>query len=117
MGSPFRLDRVGADGHFKLSGEVDMAVADRLVELLTTSLDGTRDVTLDLRDLCFIDSSGIRALIRISQSLRGRGRLILEAPRGVVDHALQIIGIEQLPEIEVRPGSTSSKGPTGGASS
>jgi anti-sigma B factor antagonist len=101
-GSSFQLMRVGPDGRFKLTGEVDMGVAGGLFVLLQQSMDGTRDLSLDLSDLEFIDSSGIRALIQVAQLLHGRGRLILESPRGAVARVLEIVGADRWPDVEVR---------------
>jgi anti-anti-sigma factor len=100
--STFRLEHLGPGGCFKLSGEVDMTVSDHLVELLRQSLDGARDIVLDLSELMFLDSGGIHALIRVSRLLDGRGRLIIQSPSGVVARVLEIVGADGFPNIEIR---------------
>ena len=46
------------------SGDIDMAVADRLQHVLTSHLaNGAVRVVVDLGDVSFLDSSGIRALV------------------------------------------------------
>jgi len=112
----FRVHRAGADRRFKLSGEVDMAVADGLVEVLQAQLNGGGDLTLDLSELAFIDSTGIHALIRISQRLGGDGRLILESPAGGVARVLEIVGIDRFPHVEIRSPLTRTDEPRKGSS-
>jgi ABC-type transporter Mla MlaB component len=64
--SSFQLVRVGPESRFKLCGEVDLAVADGLFVLLQQSVDGARDLSLDLSDLRFIDCTGLRTLIQVA---------------------------------------------------
>ena len=96
----FQLERAGANRRFTLSGEVDLAVAGGLVELLRRSCDGAEDLTLDLSGLSFLDSSGIHAFIEIKRLLRGR--LILESPTDPVARVFDLVGLARLPGIEIR---------------
>ena len=57
------LDVSGAT-RIRPSGDVDMAVADRLQDVITAHLsNGAVRVVVDLGDVTFLDSSGIRALL------------------------------------------------------
>ena len=59
------------------SGEIDLATAPELEACLDALFEsGTRRIIIDLRDVTFIDSTGLRAL------LRARGRL--EVTRGIL---------------------------------
>ncbi len=100
----FRLEHLGPDGCYKLSGEVDMAASEGLVELVRRSVDGARDIVLDLSELSFMDSSGVHALIRINRLLDGRGRLIIQSPSPVVARLLEIVGADGFPNFEIRTG-------------
>lgn len=53
-------------GHLRVvvSGEVDMATADSLVQAAT--LDGATRVTLDLREVTFFDSAAIHAVLGLA---------------------------------------------------
>ena len=44
-----------------MSGELDMAVTGRFLEAVQPAIDENRDVTLDLSELTFLDSSGVQA--------------------------------------------------------
>jgi anti-sigma B factor antagonist len=78
---PFRVvERRDQDDVLRITliGELDLAVADRLsARLDQLSSDRTR-VRLDLSRLTFIDSSGIRSLIRAAQHVSENGEQLIE---------------------------------------
>jgi anti-anti-sigma factor len=56
-------------------GEIDLASADCLLRALTAAImAGAPEVVVDLREVCFLDSAGMRALVRTQELLRDRGR-------------------------------------------
>jgi anti-anti-sigma factor len=55
-------DRDGR-AHLTLRGELDLATAPELEQLVNELLDGGQEVVVDLRALEFMDSSGIRVLV------------------------------------------------------
>ncbi len=65
-----------------LTGELDMRTATELSECLARCLaDGASDLTVDLRGLAFMDSSGLRLLIELYDRSREEGwRLRLVRP-------------------------------------
>jgi anti-sigma B factor antagonist len=61
-----------------LGGELDLATAPVLQERLEPAMRGKATVIIDLSGLRFIDSSGLRMLVRAEQQLRdGGGQLVL----------------------------------------
>lgn len=69
-----------------LSGELDLSTLDQLTDALDRSLDGTPElVVLDLRELTFLDSSGLRVMLGLHARLHDAGgRLVLvRGPRRV----------------------------------
>jgi anti-sigma B factor antagonist len=83
-------------------GEVDPASADRFAESLTEAARGaTGDLVLDLRELTFMDSSGLRVLVDLAREL-GPGRaVVLRAPRPGVLRLFEVAGIERLGSFRV----------------
>ena len=80
-----------------LSGELDLATAQELDTYLddVTTDDGPR-VVLDMSGLTFMDSTGIRILIRHHRQTEERGgRLAIAAPQPIVAKALKITGLDQ----------------------
>lgn len=69
-----------------VAGEIDVASADLLAEHLTAAAcgPGEPDVLVDLREVAFLDCSGLRVLCRAEATARARGgrlRLVCDQPR------------------------------------
>lgn len=97
----FAVRRVdsGADVLLELTGELDVAGIDRLDEA-AQHLPERAHVTIDLSQLTFMDSSGIRVLM--SLDLRSRAEqwtLTLQAPQPQVLNVLKLCGFEHRFEI------------------
>jgi anti-anti-sigma factor len=83
-----------------VSGELDMAVAGEFRELATSALDPTREVVLDIGDLAFIDSAGLRSIVRLSEDVCPFG-IVLRSPRDNVLRVLEMLRIENVAGIRV----------------
>jgi len=72
---PFRCDvRQGrASAVVELQGELDLATVDEVREALQKLVTTKRSVILDLRDLGFIDSSGLRLILETDALARQDG--------------------------------------------
>ena len=89
----------------RLDGELDMAGVPHFESsLLGNRPPGTATFVLDLRELTFIDSSGIRALIMADKSVRdGGGRLIVVRGSQRVDQVLEMTGVARQIEVVDEP--------------
>lgn len=83
-----------------VSGELDMAAADDFRMFAATAVDPTREVVLDLTDLEFIDSAGLRSILRLADSVCPHG-LVLRWPQDNVLRALDLLGVETIAGIRV----------------
>lgn len=99
---------------FRLSGELDLSTVERFTDAVRPELEGEGDLVLDLADLAFLDSSGLRALIQTAMSLDGRGRLVLESPRHAVLRLIEVSGLKRLAALEIRPGAAEGATSEGG---
>ena len=86
------LDGTGA----VLRGELDLLVYDQVSAELAPLFDAPGDVTLDVSELSFVDSSGIRLFVRLQRALDDRGRLHLKAPTPHVASVFEIAGLREL---------------------
>ncbi len=78
----------------RLMGELDISNADEtLARIEEEAAAGGGDLILDLSELTFIDSSGIRVLLKVIDGLDGRGRLVLRSPRRSVYDVLSLMGL------------------------
>ena len=91
----------GDDGVVWLSGELDMAQTDRFAEATSTLVDGQSEIVLELSQLTFLDSSGIRAVLALaSQHSR---TVILRNPHPNVLKVLSISGVGELATVLIEP--------------
>jgi anti-anti-sigma factor len=89
-----------------LAGEIDMASAGALRELLAGVVDELRDVELDLRDLRFIDSAGCQALIEVAQhAARVGGRIRVRTTEGPVRRVFSLLEIDRILGVVEDPAS------------
>ena len=94
----FGIDAHEEDGALRVvpRGELDLATAPELERFLGERLAEGRALRLDLRELGFMDSSGVRVLVTAHRAAeRGEGTLQIVRPRqgGAVDRVLAIAGI------------------------
>ena len=85
----------------KLTGEVDLATAQQLTDALA-NISTESEVHLELADLTFMDSSGLRTILAFAESRNGAGPVILVNPSDAIQRLLAITGLAQHPKIELR---------------
>jgi anti-anti-sigma factor len=99
-----------------VTGELDMATAPELEEAVERAQGGSA-IIIDLRDLTFIDSSGIRALLHVyAAGQNGHSTVSFIRGQSTVQQTLQIAGVEELlawttPPAEPAENATSHAGP------
>jgi anti-anti-sigma factor len=86
----------------RLVGELDLSTVGDLRGMLATLPHGADVVTLDLADLSFMDSSGLRAVVEYAGTLNGSGPLVLDNVPGHIRRLLALTGVDGTPHIEVR---------------
>ena len=84
-----------------MSGELDLTTCEALQQHIAVRVDPRKVVTLDVRDVTFMDSTGLRALWSIHQNLlAGGGHLRLKSPSESVRRVLEVTHLEGIFEIE-----------------
>ncbi len=94
-----RVTRAEHGARCALSGELDLMTAPRLREEMRTLLAeaGVDEITFDLADLRFVDSSGIQALVDFRRELDARGATMAVArPQRTVRMVLRMMGLEDV---------------------
>ena len=87
----------------RLSGELDLSSYDGAERVLAQLFSAQHDVTLDVSELSFMDSSGIRLIMQLRQALGDGHRLVLSSPTPQVMRVIEIAGLAQL-GIAIEPG-------------
>jgi anti-sigma B factor antagonist len=98
---PFDLETVtaGADcAVLRIVGEIDVYRAPQLRERVVQLLaDGTRHIIADLREVDFVDSTGLGVLVGSLKRLRERdGSLTLVASPGRIPQLLELTGLVRI---------------------
>jgi anti-anti-sigma factor len=94
----------GSVRQLRLTGELDLAGVDRFERLTTDQIPAVATLVLDLRQLTFIDSSGLRALIMADQRVRAEGgRFIVVRGPDRVNEVLEMTGVAQRIELVDEP--------------
>jgi anti-sigma B factor antagonist len=102
MASPgeLRVDVEGAEPDYqvRLVGELDMSTAPQLRdELLGLAANGPAQVTVDLSELAFVDSTGLSVLITGLKRLRQQGGdMALRGPTPATRRVLEITGLTEV---------------------
>ncbi|MGQ0520124.1 MAG: STAS domain-containing protein [Actinomycetota bacterium] len=76
------------------TGDLDVSTSPRLLACIDELLaEGRSRITLDLRAVTFIDSSGLGALVKAHKRAAPAGQLTIVDPRPHVHRAMEISGL------------------------
>ena len=82
------------ENSMRLVGELDISTVEDAARALAAAASLT-NISLDLSELTFIDSSGVRLLLNLIRDQRSKGGdLVLHAPTQTVRHVFDILGLE-----------------------
>ncbi|HEY2330746.1 MAG TPA: STAS domain-containing protein [Acidimicrobiales bacterium] len=96
----FSVATNGEPGVFDLRGDLDLDTAKVLDEVMIVA-DPNQTVVLDLSDLAFVDSSGLRVLIQVRRRIIDTGaHLVLRQPRPNVRRVLEVSGLDSVFTVE-----------------
>ena len=82
------IDRLSTTTVVTVRGELDLATAGRLDSALDTLT--AEDLVLDLRPLTYLDSTGVRLLVRHDAAARSSGRRLSLLRGAVVDRIFEL---------------------------
>ena len=83
-----------------IEGRLDSNTAPLLSKALEASLDGVRELVVDLSTLVYISSMGLRVLLSAQRKLRGKGTMIVKNPSEMVSEILNLTRFNEILTIE-----------------
>lgn len=90
-----RLELSGGVARITLAGELDASVAAVFKEKVEEAIQqGSRALVLDLKDLAYVASAGIRVLVFAMQKTGGRARIYAIAPQDQVRETFEMTGLQ-----------------------
>lgn len=99
MGLSVRTESAAGDGRtvVHVAGDVDLESADDLraaLEVVVPAPQPGHQTVVDLADVPFLDSSGVRVLLEArTAALAGGGALVVHNPSGMVARVLEVTGV------------------------
>jgi anti-sigma B factor antagonist len=93
-----QVDVVGGCHTLCLSGELDMASAPELEAAVALALPGAREIVLDIQELTFIDSTGLRVIVASLDSCKRRDTALrVTRARPQARRLFELAGLLDLP--------------------
>lgn len=83
-----------------LSGKLDSETAPGLTAELAGSLGGITELVLDMTELTYISSAGLRTLLSARQKMNRQGRMVLRGVRDSIRDVFRITGFLDLFTLE-----------------
>ena len=74
------------------TGEIDLATVDELAQALDAAREEAAEIVLDLREVSFMDSAGLRLVLEASRD--GRGFAVVRGPREV-QRVFDLVGLDE----------------------
>jgi anti-anti-sigma factor len=92
-----------------LRGEIDAHSAPVVADRFTTLPTGADDIVIDMAEVSFMDSSGLRVLLDLHQRAGEAGRrLVLRTPSQSVTKLLEVSGLSDHFTVECEPTTESN---------
>lgn len=98
----FQVETMEDPRGLRLKGELDLASIPDIDSPLQALVEEGGDITLDVSELRFMDSSAVQVVIRAVQGLDGRGRVILDHPVATVRRLIEVMGLDRFENLEIR---------------
>lgn len=83
-----------------ISGRVDTATAPELEKIIFDNLEGVNDLILDLKELTYTSSAGLRILLKTQKTMNAQGKMKLTNVCEDVLEVLELTGFSDIMTIE-----------------
>src|SRR5215207_3437353 len=87
---------------FFLDGELDLATVPLLDIAIADAVAQGGPITIDLSRMTFIDSTGVRSILKAVKALSS-GCIILHGVHGGIQRILEITGVDLAPNLHIIP--------------
>ncbi|MBO4339468.1 MAG: STAS domain-containing protein [Clostridia bacterium] len=83
-----------------VSGRVDTVTAPELEKRITENIDGISELVLDLKDMTYTSSSGLRVILRAQKLMNKQGSIKVTNVRDEVMEIFDVTGFSDILNIE-----------------
>ena len=95
---PSRCDRTG--GVYFVSGDLDIGSAEQFLHGMEPALDSRGEVLIDVSEVTFMDSFGLRSVALLANMVGDPG-VLLRYPQDAVLRVFELLDIEAIPGIRI----------------
>ena len=89
----------GDELNIKLEGRLDTMTAPELKQELKENLDGVKNLVIDMTDLEYISSAGLRTLLFAKKALYGKGTVKVTNANDMVMEVFEVTGFVDILEV------------------
>lgn len=83
-----------------LEGRLDTNTAPELEESLSDELDDITELVIDLKDLEYISSAGLRVLLASQKKMMKQGKMTVCNPNDVITEIFEVTGFSEILDIK-----------------
>ena len=94
------MDHNGTSLTVSLEGRLDTSTAPKLEAELKSALKGVRDLTIDLADLAYVSSAGLRVLLSAQKVMNRQGEMVVRNANDAVMDVFEVTGFVDILNIE-----------------
>ena len=95
-----RINREGKHLSVKISDRLDAQTAPELDDTLFPQLEGIESLSIDLSELVYISSAGLRVLLRCQKIMNEQGEMKVSGVDGQVREIFEASGFDQILNVE-----------------
>ena len=85
---------------FTLEGRLDTSTAPELDRELKSSLDGVTTLMLDMKELNYVSSAGLRVLLSAQKLMNKQGKMTIRNANETVMEIFEVTGFSEILDIE-----------------
>ena len=90
----------GSEMTVALGGRLDTTTAPELEQELISALDGVTDLTLDMAEMEYVSSAGLRVLLKAQKVMNKQGDMRLVKVNDTVMEILEVTGFSDILTVE-----------------
>lgn len=97
-----KIDKVRSGNRLDiaLNGRLDALSAPKFEEEAASSLDGITELVIDIKEVEYLSSAGLRALLYLHQLMSEKGSLIIRNVTPIVNEIFELTGFNEIITIE-----------------
>ncbi len=83
-----------------LEGRLDTMTAPDLEQVIRESLDNVKNLTVDMKNLEYVSSAGLRTLLIAKKKLHNKGNVKIVNANDIVKEVFEVTGFDELLDVE-----------------